>query len=100
MSADERQVGGAHYKFAIEPWDIADCYDLSRYELAAIKYILRDKDSPIQDLQKAIHYLEKEIEHREEMHKMRTTFDPTNTNLREARNKVVEERLKARFERG
>ena len=95
MSADEKQVGGAHYKFAIEPWDIADCYDLSRYELAAIKYILRDKDSKLQDLQKAIHYLEKEIEFRMESYQVHKE----ESNLRVARNRIVEERLKARFER-
>ena len=58
-----KQVGGNHYKVLdIQPWEIIDANDLNFYEGNAIKYILRKKDDRIRDLQKAIHYLEHEIE--------------------------------------
>ena len=58
-----KQVGGVHYKqHAIQPWDIIDEYELNYYEGNALKYILRSKGDRVEDLQKAIHYLEKEIE--------------------------------------
>lgn len=63
--ASERQVGGDHYKkHAIQPWDIWDAYDLDRYRANALKYLLRagDKGPAVEDLQKAVHYLEKAIE--------------------------------------
>jgi hypothetical protein len=62
MSSRDRQVGGEHYQRNIQPWDIIDEYALDFYEGNAIKYILRDKGKRVEDLQKAIHYLEKEIE--------------------------------------
>jgi len=59
----KRQVGGDHYKqLPIQPWEIIDACGLSFYEGNAIKYILRKKDNRIQDLEKAIHYLEHQIE--------------------------------------
>lgn len=59
----KKQVGGNHYKKKIQPWDIVDTYELNFYEGGALKYILRRKDpmKRIEDLEKAIHYLEKEI---------------------------------------
>jgi hypothetical protein len=59
------QVGGRHYaSMQIQPWDIIDCYNLDFYLGNSIKYILRNKPGVerIEDLQKAIHYLEKEID--------------------------------------
>lgn len=59
-----RQVGGDHYvRHKIQPWDIIDEYRLGYYEGNAIKYILRrkDKNKRIEDLEKAIHYLEHQI---------------------------------------
>lgn len=65
--ARDRQVGGNHYKIhAIEPWDIIEEFNLNFWEGNAIKYILRDKGSRIEDLKKAIHYLEYELERLEE----------------------------------
>ena len=59
----ERQEGGNHYKsFAIQPWDIIDCYMLNFYEGNIIKYMLRDKDNRLEDLKKARHYLDKLIQ--------------------------------------
>lgn len=61
--ASERQVGGDHYrKHAIQPWDIIDEYGLSFYAGNALKYLLRDKGSRLEDLKKARHYIDKLIE--------------------------------------
>jgi len=69
MAAKDRQVGGDHYQRRIQPWDIVDEYGLDYYEGNAIKYILRWKGDRAEDLKKAIHYLEKEIEMYEESEK-------------------------------
>ena len=56
------QVGGDHYKkHKIQPWHIIDEYDLDYYLGNVVKYILRDKGAQVEDLQKAIHYIEKKI---------------------------------------
>ena len=63
-SANEKQVGGKHYKIAIEPWDFILANNLGFLEGNAIKYIVRHKQkNGIQDISKAIHYLEKLKEH-------------------------------------
>lgn len=57
-----KQVGGSHYiDHKIQPWDIVDEYGLSHYLALATKYILRNKDNRVQDLEKAIHCIEHEI---------------------------------------
>ena len=57
-----KQIGGDHYvKHSVQPWTIIDEYKLNYYEGNALKYILRRKANRVEDLQKAIHYLEKEI---------------------------------------
>ena len=69
-TARDRQVGGQHYKqHSIQPWDIIDDYDLDFYSGNAIKYICRqwDKDTPIENVEKALHYLEKRLEILKEM---------------------------------
>ena len=66
MSANDRQVGGSHYKRAggEEHWDRVHRLGLNYWQAAATKYIERCylKGDPVQDLQKAVHYLEKLIE--------------------------------------
>jgi hypothetical protein len=58
-----RQVGGNHYKGKkMQPWDIIDEYELNYYEGNILKYLLREKDYRIEDLEKLIHYAEKEID--------------------------------------
>ena len=70
MSTKDKQVGGSHYKdHIIQPWDIIDLYNLDYYEGNALKYLLRDKTNRIEDLQKAIHYIEKKIENMTEVKK-------------------------------
>lgn len=68
-SANNRQVGGDHYKkMKIQPWDIVDaCFTSDQaagfYIGNVLKYLLRfESKSGIQDLEKAKHYLEKLIE--------------------------------------
>lgn len=66
-TADERQVGGTHYKdMAIQPWDIMQLV-FTREEFIGflkgniIKYSLRAgrKDNSLQDYEKAKHYKQK-----------------------------------------
>ena len=58
-----RQVGGNHYvSHKIQPWNIIDDWNLDYYLGNVVKYILREKTNKVEDLQKAIHYLEKKIE--------------------------------------
>lgn len=68
IPVSEKQVGGDHYKrTAIQPWDIIDDHDLDFYRGNALKYLLRagKKGDAVQDLRKAIHYIEKCIEREE-----------------------------------
>jgi hypothetical protein len=60
----DHQVGGNHYKkLKVQPWDVIDACGLGYYEGNAVKYIMRRKPnaSRVEDLRKAIHYLEKQI---------------------------------------
>lgn len=67
--ADDRQVGGDHYKTkSIQPWDAMKAW-MSPGEFCGflqgnvIKYIARYKDKDgVADLEKARHYLDKLIE--------------------------------------
>ena len=58
-----KQVGGSHYKVRgdLQPWHIIDEYGLNYYEGNILKYLLRTKNNRLEDLEKALHYLEKEI---------------------------------------
>lgn len=69
MSANDRQVGGSHYKgMAVEPWDVIDTWSREQrigfYRGNALKYIMRmgAKDEQVQEIGKAQHYLQKLIE--------------------------------------
>ena len=70
MTADKKQVGGSHYTdMEIQPWEVIDRSFTKEqregfYRGNAIKYILRagKKGDLVEDVQKAIHYLEKLIE--------------------------------------
>lgn len=66
MSANNKQVGGNHYKTNIEPWDAITDWGLGYLDGSAVKYLSRwHKKGGIQDLEKAIHFLQKliEVEH-------------------------------------
>ena len=71
----KRQIGGDHYKKnVIQPWHIIDSHNLDFYEGNAVKYLLRQKGNRVEDLQKAIHYIERKIERLQE-HEGQTTMD-------------------------
>tara|TARA_R110000868_G_scaffold318645_2_gene579356 strand:- start:3772 stop:4161 length:390 start_codon:yes stop_codon:yes gene_type:complete len=69
LSANEKQVGGVHYKaMGVEPWDVIDTWPLEQrigfYRGNALKYIMRlgSKDQSDQEASKGLHYLEKLVE--------------------------------------
>ena len=64
MKANDRQVGGKHYKqYKIQPWDAILDWKLDYLSGNAIAYIVRHVDKGgKEDLEKAIHYLEKRLE--------------------------------------
>lgn len=62
--ANTKQVAGSHYSDKeIQPWDYIHANNLCYFTGNALKYVSRWKDKGgINDLKKAIHYLEKLIE--------------------------------------
>ena len=64
MSANNRQVGGEHYRTeGQQHWDIVEAFKLDYFQGQITKYVMRWKDkNGIQDLEKAQHFLEKYIE--------------------------------------
>jgi predicted MPP superfamily phosphohydrolase len=62
-TANQRQVGGTHYKTPYEHWDLAIFLDMGCLEYASSKHVTRwRKKDGIKDLRKALHYLDKLIE--------------------------------------
>lgn len=64
MSAYKKQIGGSHYKdMAIQPANFINKNKLLFAEGNAIKYICRHQSKgKLQDIKKAMHYLEMIIE--------------------------------------
>lgn len=63
MSANDRQVGGEHYKSEYQHWDYALKVRMGPLEYASTKYVARYRGkNGVLDLRKAQHYLEKLIE--------------------------------------
>jgi hypothetical protein len=63
MTANERQVGGTHYKSEVQHWDFAADAGLGYFEGTITKYLARyRKKHGLQDLAKAEHYTEKLLE--------------------------------------
>lgn len=64
MSANERQVAGQHYAAQVQHWDyVIGALDSRYLEGNITKYVCRHrKKNGVQDLQKALHYLDKLIE--------------------------------------
>jgi hypothetical protein len=63
--ANDVQHGGNHYKQfkGFEPWDVITAWDLGYLEGTALKYIARWKHkNGVEDLKKAVHFLQKKIE--------------------------------------
>ena len=65
MKANDKQVQGDHYKQYgdLQPWDVITAWGLGYLDGTALKYIARWRDKGgIDDIRKAIHFLEKFIE--------------------------------------
>lgn len=60
MSANDRQVGGDHYRSVYQHWDWCVDHNVRHLEGSATKYVLRhSKKNGRQDLEKALHYVAK-----------------------------------------
>jgi Protein of unknwon function (DUF3310) len=64
MSANDRQLGGEHYRSQpIQLWDFFIANNIPYLEASAIKYLARHaRKNGREDLEKAIHFIEKMIE--------------------------------------
>jgi hypothetical protein len=65
--ANDRQVGGRHYKQhearGQQPWDVITAWNLGFLDGNAVKYLSRWRTTGrISDLEKAAHYIQKQIE--------------------------------------
>lgn len=64
--ANQKQIGGTHYKTSIEPWDAIVSWELGYLDGNVVKYVARwRRKGGLADLKKAQHYLEKLIENEE-----------------------------------
>jgi len=63
MRVNDTQIGGEHYKTGYEHWDLVNKIPLGYLEGCSTKYVTRwRKKGHMEDLQKALHYLDKLIE--------------------------------------
>jgi hypothetical protein len=63
MKANERQIGGSHYRQDYQHWDFAADTPLNYFEANITKYITRWRSkNGVDDVKKAAHYLQKLIE--------------------------------------
>jgi hypothetical protein len=63
MSANDRQIGGSHYKAALQHWDLAILFKWDYIQARLMAYVMRWRDKKkLEDLEKAQHFLEKYIE--------------------------------------
>lgn len=65
MAANDKQVGGNHYRQHgdLQHWDVVNHFQLDYFQGQITKYVMRWKDkNGIIDLRKAQHFLEKYIE--------------------------------------
>lgn len=63
MKANDKQVAGEHYQGDIQPWDAIIAWELGFLDGCAVKYLARwRKKGGVQDIMKAIHFLEKLVE--------------------------------------
>lgn len=68
MQANDKQIGGAHYKQfkGFESWDVVRVWGLGYLDGTALKYISRWRHKGgVEDIKKAIHFLEKLVEEEE-----------------------------------
>ena len=63
MAANDRQVGGKHFKSELQHWDWVWANELDYFQGQITKYVMRWKlKGGVEDLKKAQHFLEKYIE--------------------------------------
>jgi len=65
LVANERQVGGNHYKKmgVLQHWDVVAMFNLDYFQGNITKYVMRWRDkNGVEDLKKAQHYLQKYVE--------------------------------------
>ena len=64
MNPNEIQIAGSHYRdVKYQPWDVILDWNLGFLDGCALKYISRwRKKNGVEDLKKAIHFLQKLIE--------------------------------------
>lgn len=100
MSANNRQVGGDHYKTGGEEhWDRVARLGLDYFQGQITKYVERwKKKGGVQDLHKARHFLDKYIELAEAEQKRRQTERVYDTDLNSAVFDRVRERATAERE--
>ena len=74
MKANEIQIGGSHYKdLKPEPWDVITSWGLGYLDGTALKYIACWKHkNGVEDIKKAIHFLNKLLEQEEKYAKPNT----------------------------
>lgn len=76
-SANDRQVGGAHYAKPIQHWDYVVAQGLGYFEGQITKYVSRWRDKGgIEDLRKARHFLDKLIEVEESRNTIKEAIMP------------------------
>lgn len=77
MSANERQVGGDHYKSEYQHWDFVEDVNLPYLEACATKYVTRArKKNGVQDLEKTVHYIDKLVDRLDEFGRGPTNYIP------------------------
>ncbi len=63
MKVNKRQVGGDHYQSSYQHWDLIAEHGVGYLEGCATKYASRwRKKNGVQDLEKAVHYVDKMLE--------------------------------------
>tara|TARA_R110000803_G_scaffold6755_8_gene21786 strand:+ start:9342 stop:9674 length:333 start_codon:yes stop_codon:yes gene_type:complete len=63
MNANDKQVGGDHYKTKIQHWDFAASNNMDYFQGQITKYVTRWKNkNGYEDLEKAKHFLDKYME--------------------------------------
>jgi hypothetical protein len=65
LVANDVQIAGNHYKQYgnLQPWDVITAWNLGYLDGTALKYIARWRDKGgLEDIRKAIHFLQKFIE--------------------------------------
>lgn len=59
-TANDRQVGGSHYRSEMQHWDLISLYGVGYLEGCATKYVMRwKKKGGVQDIEKSSHYIQK-----------------------------------------